>query len=337
MHVSPYWLKLLGPRIPVQAHSKLGTMALSEEVDDELKGLFEKYGASEEQQSLFFKMQKLTNMPDVFHRHASHEQILWAVLVGSAELPEKPTASDVSFCARKIEERLRNLDEAEKRFKWFSAEWTKPLMQQMIRNWFCGSLVICPELSTSTGSPIQFVREYYGDDIGYPTPEGQTDEWKEFQRSLYVLMARSTCLAYPMATARGIVSFSDMQDFDWAKYDMESKSRNSDVTQLVPNRLTRMIAFHPDDKMIKFYQDMGARARKKWGFEQYATFADAVAGEKDFLPEKLPSFVGGTYEVDVLQCLKYLFRREPEALALMEATYAEMEAAKEIPKPKHMR
>ena len=79
-------------------------------------------------------------------------------------------------------------------------------------------------------SPIQFVREYYGDEIAYPPPEGQTDEWKDFQASLYVLMARSTCLAYPMATAKGIVSFSDMQqDFDWAKYDMESKSRNSDI------------------------------------------------------------------------------------------------------------
>ena len=218
--------------------------------DEVLKQLFERYAASEEQQNLFFKMKKLTNMPALFHTHVDDEQILWAVLVGSVELSTNPTASDLNFCARKIEERLRNLEEAEHRFKWFSGQWTKPLMRQLIRNWCCGSLVISPDLTASSGSPIQFVREYYGDDIGYPPPEEQTEEWKEFQTSLYVLMARSTCLAYPMATAKGIVSFSDMQDFDWAKYDMESKKRNSDITQLVPNRLARMIAFHPDEKIL---------------------------------------------------------------------------------------
>ena len=88
--------------------------------------------------------------------------------------------------------------------------------------------------------------------------------------------------------------------------------------------------------MQKFYQDMGARARKKWGFEQYATFADAVAAEQSLLPEQLPSFVGGSCKVDIAECLKYLFRREPEALALMEETYAEMKATNEIPHPKHM-
>ena len=88
--------------------------------------------------------------------------------------------------------------------------------------------------------------------------------------------------------------------------------------------------------MVKFYEDMGARARKKWGFEQYATFADAVAGEQSLLPELLPSFVGGTYRIDVAECLRYLFRPEPEALALMEETLAEMRAANEIPNPKHM-
>eukprot|EP00933_Yihiella_yeosuensis_P051188 TRINITY_DN49058_c0_g1_i1.p1 TRINITY_DN49058_c0_g1~~TRINITY_DN49058_c0_g1_i1.p1 ORF type:complete len:328 (-),score=73.65 TRINITY_DN49058_c0_g1_i1:250-1188(-) len=311
-------------------------MASEVVADEGLNLLFDRYGATEEQQRLFFKMKKLTNMPAIFHTHVNDEQMLWAVLVGSAELSENPTASDINFCERKIEERLRNLEEAELRFKWFSAQWTKALMRQLIRNWFCGYLVICPELSALSGSPIQFVHEYYGNDIDYPLPEGQTEEWKQFQQSLYVLMARSTCLAYPMATAKGIVSFSDMQDFDWTKYDMESKNRNSDITQLVPNRLARMITFHPDEKMIKFYEEMGARARKKWGFEQYATLAEAVVGEQGLLPEQLPSFVGGTYKVDVVECLKYLFRREPEALALMEESFREMEAANEIPKPQHM-
>ena len=32
-----------------------------------------------------------------------------------------------------------------------------------------------------------------------------------------------------MATRKGIVSFSDMQDFDWDKYDMGTKERNADI------------------------------------------------------------------------------------------------------------
>ena len=97
-----------------------------------------------------------------------------------------------------------------------------------------------------------------------------------------------------------------------------------------------MVTFHPDEKMKEFYNDMTPSARKKFGFEQYTTLEDAIQGEGDFFPSDLPTFMGGNYRVDILECLKYLFRREPEALALMLETHAEMEAAGEIPRPKHM-
>ena len=297
--------------------------------------LFNKYKLSEEQRRIFHLMKGLRNMPTSF-ADVDHEQLIWAVAVGTIDMPFSPTPSDIRFYERTVEERVRRMDQAETRFGWFTSKWTKCLMKRLIVNWFCGMLVIDPNLTTKDGSPIQFVREYYGEGSHYPDPEGQTDEWKKESTDLYVLMARSTCLAYPMATKKGIVSFSDMQNFDWDKYDMESKSRNADIGSLVPNKLVRMITFHPDDKMRGFYNDMGPRARKKWGFEQYETFESAVAGEGNFLPTDLPTFVGGTYRVDVLECLKYLFWREPEALELLLETHSEMEEAGELPKPEHM-
>ena len=96
-----------------------------------------------------------------------------------------------------------------------------------------------------------------------------------------------------------------------------------------------MITFNPDEKMNSFYKDMTKRARKKWGFRQYDDFKAAIAGEGDFLPNELPTFVGGTLKVDIFECLKYLFRREPKALALLMETYAEMEK-EGLPCPKHM-
>jgi hypothetical protein len=126
-------------------------------------------------------------------------------------------------------------------------------------------------------SPVQFVREYYEDDYGYPNPEDQTDEWKKDMIDLYVLIAGSICKAYPVKRIQwlhqwGFVSFSDMQDFDWDEYEMGTKERNSDIGSLIPNKLARMITMNPDKKMIKFYDDMTPLAQKKFGVEQYVNF-----------------------------------------------------------------
>ena len=209
-------------------------------------------------------------------------------------------------------------------------------MKRLIINWFCGLMIIDPQLCTRDGSPIQFVREYYGEESGYPGPEDQTEEWKKEGIDFYVLMARSICRVYPMATTNGIVSFSDMQDFDWSKYDMGSKQRNSDICSYIPNKLQRMITFNPDEKMNEFYNNMTAHARKKWGFAQYPDFQSAVMGEGHLLPENIPTFVGGTYKVDILKCLRHLLKREPQALDLLMETYSEMQSNGEIPNPKHM-
>lgn len=307
---------------------------------DQLASLFEEYEFSHVHREMFEAAKTLRNMPAAF-KNLSDEELIWNVGVETAALSldnddRPPAPSDLKFCRQKLQERLKRLDAAEEQYKWFSLQWTKEPMKQLIRNWFCGMLVIDPKLTTNQGNPIQFVHEYYGDDSGYPSPENQTDEWKRSAIELYVLMARSTCKAYPMSTRKGIVSLSDMQDFDWDKYDMGTKERNANIGSLIPNKLKRMVTFHPDEKMDEFYNDMTPSARKKFGFEQYKTLEDAIQGEGDFLPSDLPTFMGGNYRVDILECLKYLFRREPEALALMLETHAEMEAAGEIPRPKHM-
>lgn len=300
-----------------------------------VKLLLDKYQLSEEQQRLFHAMKNLRNMPSI--PSLSDEDILWAVAVGTVDMPESPTVSDIKFYERIVEERVRKYEEAESRYGWFSNQWTKATMKRLIRNWYCGMLVIDPKLQTSNGSPIQFVYEYYGSDSGYPKPEDQTDEWKKESMDLYVLMARSICRSYPMSTTKGIVSLSDMQAFDWDIYDMGTKERNADIGSLVPNKLTGMITFNPDDKMKGFYNDMTPRIRKKYGFEQYEDFASVVDAKKGFLPEDLPTFIGGTYRVDILECLKYLFRREPETLALLLEVHSEMETSGELPNPGHMK
>jgi len=309
---------------------------------DVLDGLFETYGLSEAQRRAFHVCRRdaVKNASSLetkaFIADLDDEEIVWAVGVESVNLPPNPTERDLKSLDQAVEQRVRRLEEAERTYGWFSLKWTPATMRRLITNWFCGICVIDPALQTKEGSPIQFVREFYGEESEYPDHEGQTDEWKKESIDLYVLMARSTCRAYPAATTKGIVSLSDMQDFDWDKYDMESKSRNSGISTLVPNKLSRMITFHPDDKMRGFYNDMGKRMRKKFGFEQYDDFQSAKEGEGGFLPEELPSFVGGDRRVDILECLKYLFRREPEALALLLDTHASMDAAGELPRPKHM-
>jgi len=301
----------------------------------DLEALFNEYELSDERVRMVHAMKKLRNMPSFFATLAD-EELVWAVAVATVDLPSDPSNSDLKFYERTVEERVRKLEAAEETYRWFSLRWTKLIMRRLLVQWFCGMLVIVPELQTKEGHPIQFVREFYGEESGYPGPEGQTDEWKEEGIELYVLMARSTCRAYPAATTKGIVSLSDMQDFDWDKYDMGSKERNYNIASLIPNKLSRMITFHPDDKMRKFCADMGARARKKWGFEQYDDLEKCIEGQGDFLPKRLPTFVGGDYQVDILECMKYLFRREPDALALLLEMHAEMEKAGELPRPRHM-
>lgn len=303
--------------------------------DKELLTLFEEYQFSEEQRNVFHAMKDLRNMPSAF-ANLSDEELIWNVAIGTIGMPDKPTFSDLKFHRGKVEERLRRLDLAESQYGWFSLKWTKPTMRRLIKQWFCGMLVIDPDLQAQNGSPLQFVHEYYGDDSGYPGPEDQTDEWKKESIDLYVLMARSTCRAYPLSTTKGIVSFSDMQDFDWNKYDMGTKERNANIGSVIPNKLHRMLAFNPDEKMIGFYNDLTPSARKKFGFEQYDNLESAIAGEGNLLPKDLPTFVGGNYKVDILKCLKYLFRREPDALSLLLETHSEMESCGELPKPPHM-
>lgn len=306
--------------------------------EEDLSALFEEYQFSKVQQDIFHAMRDLRNMPSSFSS-LSDEELLWNVAIGTIGMPtgnDPVHSSDLRFYSKKVEERLRRLDMAESQYGWFSLQWTKPTMKRLIQQWFCGMLVIDPDLLSRDGQPIQFVHEYYGPDSGYPLPKDQTDEWKKECMDLYTLMARSICRAYPMATRKGIVTFSDMQDFDWSKYDMGTKERNANIGSVIPNKLARMIAFHPDDKMIGFYNDMTPSARKKFGFEQYSDLEAAVAGESDLLPKELPTFVGGTRRVDILKAMKYLFRREPDALKLLLEVHSEMEAAGEIPKPKHM-
>ena len=225
-----------------------------------MDNLFEKYELSQFQIQAFHNVKKTPNMPS-FMSKIDDEEIIWAVAVATFDMPPNPSDRDVIFYGKAVEERVRKLEEAETRYGWFSLEWTEKPMRQLIVNWFCGMLVIDPDLKTRDGSPIQFVHEYYGPESKYPHPENQTEEWKKDMMDLYVLMARSTCRVYPSATVKGIVSFSDMKDFDWGKYDMETKLRNADIGALIPNKLARMISIRPDEKMTGFYEKMTPRYR----------------------------------------------------------------------------
>jgi hypothetical protein len=252
--------------------------------------LFDQYQLSEEQQRLFHVAKNLRNKPSI--PDLSDEDILWAVAVATVDMPASPTKSDIKFYERIVEERVRKYEQAESMYGWFSSKWTKATMTRLIRQWFCGMLVIDPKLRTSSGSPIQFVYEYYARDSGYPRPEKQTEEWKKESMELYVLMARSICRSYPTSTTKGIVSLSDMQEFDWDVYDMGTKARNSDIGSLVPNKLSGMITFHPDDKMRGFYDDMTPRLRKKYGFEQYNDFESVVEAKKGFFSGRVANLYG---------------------------------------------
>ena len=70
----------------------------------------------------------------------------------------------------------------------------------------------------------------------------------------------------------------------------------------------------------------------------YDTLEEAEIAEKGVLPtrDQIPTWVGGELVVDIKDCLKHLFGREPEALQLMEDVYSEMEANGEILCPEFM-
>ena len=302
-----------------------------------LTDLFSTYALTEYQRRAFHTVKATKNMPTRF-KEWPDEEIVWAVAVATIGMPDNPTESDKKFYTRAVEQRVRRLEEAETIYGWFTLKWTPRTMQRLITNWYCGMLVIDPELQTASGAPIQFVREFYGPESKYPQPEGQDDEWKKESVQLYVLMARSICLSYPTATTQGIVSLSDMQNFDWAVYDMSTKERNANIGALIPNKLKQMIVFNPDEKMRIFYKDMTRRMRKKYGFAQYEDLANAMEGESSVIPsmDRLPNFMGGRRKVDIFKCLKYLFRREPDALNLLMKEHAHMEASGAIPHPIHM-
>ena len=301
------------------------------------KNLLQKYPLTPIQLQILQSIKKAKNMPDIFTKNlVTDEDLIWTIAVSTAKLDpnSNPSTSEIKRETEKAEERVRKLQDAEDTYKWFSLKWNEKLMKKLINNWFCGMLVINPNLTTKDGNPIQFVHEYYGPESNYPEKEDQTDEWKQEVIDLYVLMSRSICKSYPNATIKGIVSFSDMQHFDWSKYDMETKQRNAGINYVIPSRLARMIAIKPDEKMQKYYNDMSPRIRKWYGFVQYADFDEAMSKEVNNLPDRarMPKFVGGEAEIDLLESLKYLFREESESLSLMLETYEKMVKNDEIPK-----
>ena len=98
-----------------------------------------------------------------------------------------------------------------------------------------------------------------------------------------------------------------------------------------------MISINPNEKMMEQLKEFGNIA-KKYGIVMYDNLEEAFKGEEGVLPpkDKIATWVGGSLQVDIKYFLKHLFRREPEALALMEDIYAEMEANGDILHPEFM-
>jgi hypothetical protein len=92
-----------------------------------------------------------------------------------------------------------------------------------------------------------------------------------------------------------------------------------------------------DPKMKKMYKEFGENVLKRHGFVLYEDF-DSCYEKEDFFHDRssMPKFVGGKSKLDILECLKYLFRREKETLELMLETYEEMEKNGEFFNPEHM-
>jgi hypothetical protein len=295
---------------------------------NEQNQLFETYRLSQDQKRIFHSIKTGRNL--FLSDKISDEEIIWNIGVMSVNSAHR---GDMRYYQRSVVERLQRYDEAEQRYQWYSGKWTKQAMRVLVEQWTVGMMVIIPGIESSDGSPMIFTKEWYEH---MPLRENLPGGFWEYRATVvYPLMARSICRSYPMATMKGLVSLADMTDFDWDKYDMDQKMRNADLQGVVPNKLRRMISVNPDEKMKKQLEDYKVIA-KKYGFVMYDSYEDAVAGEADLLPKQIPTWVGGNMRVDIKKCLEHLFRREPEALKLMEEVYKEMEENGEILLPTFM-
>lgn len=295
---------------------------------DEQNALFDTYRLTQDQKRIFQSIKTGRNL--FLSDDLNDEEIVWNIgVMGVA------AKGDMKSYRRSVVERLQKYDEAERRYQWHSGQWTRKAMEVLVEQWTLGQMVVVPGVTSSdgTGSPMIFTKEWYEH---WPPREEQEDGFFEYRATVvYPLMARSICRAYPMATRHGLVSLADMQDFDWDKYDMEQKMRHSDLQAVIPNKLRRMISVRPDEKMKKQLEDFKAVA-KKYGFAMYDSYEDAIRAEAEVLPSEIPTFVGGSLRVDIKDCLRHLFHREPEALQLMEDVYKEMEERGAILCPPHM-
>jgi len=309
---------------------------LSEDVNlesfsTEVSELMKTYQLNQDQQRMFQSIKTGRNL--FLSDDLTDEDIIWNIGVVGVNGKHR---GDFKFYRKTVIERLRQFEEAEKRYQWHSGKWSPEAMRVLIGQWTVGAMVVVPHNeSLDNGSPMIYTKEWYEH---MPLRKDLPEDFWSFRASVvYALMARSICKSYPMATQKGLVSLADMTDFDWDKYDMDQKMRHSDIQAVIPNKLRRMISINPDDRMKEQLQDFGNLA-KKYGFVMYDTLEEAEIGEAGVLPpkEQIPTWVGGSLQVDIKDCLKHLFRCEPDALKLMEEVYADMEAKNEILHPEFM-
>eukprot|EP01080_Neovahlkampfia_damariscottae_P005342 gene5342-9151_t len=191
------------------------------------------------------------------------------------------------------------------------------------------------QVKNEQGSPIQFVNEYFKEN--YPDRKDHTKEWKLKVQKCYYYLVRSLNLAYPEATIHGLVSISDMKEFDHDKYDMTSKLESAHLFNIIPTKLVKMVSVNQDEKMKEFSKEY-EKIWKKYGGVTYDSFDEFYEKEKDDFPDRslMPKIAGGESKIDILEGLKYLFRREKYAFELMLETYDEMKKNGELLNPKHM-
>lgn len=304
----------------------------------EQKTLFKIYKVSLDQIRLFHSIRTGRNL--FLSELITDEEIVWNIGVMGVGNKHR---GNFKFYRNSVIERLQRYDEAERKYQWHSAQWTEKSMRILIEQWTLGMMVVIPGIESldvshdgDIGSPMIFTKEWYEHmPLRKDLPEGF---WEYRATVVYPLMARSICRSYPMATMKGLVSLADMTNFDSDKYDMEMKARHSDLQGVIPNKLRRMISINPDEEMKEQLKEFGNLA-KKYGYVMYDTLEEAMEKEAGLLPssiDNLPTWVGGTLKVDIKDCLKYLFRCEPDALKLMEEVYNQMEENGEILHPKHM-
>lgn len=301
----------------------------SDNFTDEQNDLFETYRLTRDQKRIFQSIKIGKNL--FLSNLISDEEIIWNIGVMGVNNRHR---GDYRYYRRSVVERLQKYDESEQRYQWHGGKWTKKAMRVLIEQWSIGQMVVVPNIETIDGSPMIFTKEWY--EHWLPREEQPEGFFEYRATTVYPLMARSICLSYPKATMKGLVSLADMEDFSWEKYDMEQKMRHSDLQAVIPNKLRRMISVRPDEKMKKQMEDF-AQVAKKYGFVMYDKFDDAMRNEAKIMPKEVPVFVGGTLEVDIRSCLRHLFRREPEALTMMEEVWKDMEDNGDMLHPEHMK